>query len=705
MAEKRVYGIFCGWLLVLCLLPGLIQAAELTREHILAMHNGGIRMALGKADGTSEKPYVIPVDIDPAKLLGTELLDFSGRPLVELPPWLGRFNKLRKLDLSKTGIKADDALLAALGNMPELDVLKLNDNPLFPEKSCWMFCDPEVSLAAVWSKLTGLTEINLTNTGGTAANLGSFAALENLTHLYLGGNRIGDEVNKLGLGNPSNVRYLNFANNGIHDSPLPYLPTQTLVELDLSGNALGEVSFIDMPVLERWDMSGNAKLKLADGFASMFALPRLQYLSVSDAAQAPPALAQRLQKMAEEKRFAEAAAIAAEEKRKIIADRYRINDDGTVTDTKTGLMWKRCQEGRSGSDCRIGSWDSGKFLWNEAMSKFGSNVNYAGYADWRMPRIDELRTLVECSNGVSQEEAWHTSCSKNNTIDNYRCPTINTLAFPNTISAWFWSSSDLNETALSIYFCGGNYGQYAKGQDGVTYDAKAWIRLVRDMRNNEKQINAENEIKDEITKEISDAKAAEEKRKAEAAAAKAAEEKRRAAEENRLAQEKLATDKVDAKRHGYLINDDSTVTDTKTGLMWKRCSEGAGGYNCDTPSYSVYRPDDYETVLSTFGSGVRFAGYSDWRIPSPEELRTLIYCSNGISWEEAWKYTCLGKKNLELDKELDYQQPTINASAFPNNGLGYWTSDKKRYVNFDVGVVVPDRHERRNAIRLVRDAR
>ena len=113
MAEKRVYGIFCGWLLVLCLLPGLVQAAELTREHILAMHNGGIRMALGKADGTSEKPYVIPVDIDPAKLLGTELLDFSGRPLVELPPWLGRFNKLRKLDLSKTGIKARDALLAA----------------------------------------------------------------------------------------------------------------------------------------------------------------------------------------------------------------------------------------------------------------------------------------------------------------------------------------------------------------------------------------------------------------------------------------------------------------------------------------------------------------------------------------------------------------------------------------------------------------
>lgn len=447
------------WVWLLCCLPIVGGAAELTREHVLAMHNAGIRMALGKADGTSEKPYVIPLDIDPAKLLGTELLDFSGRPLVELPSWLVRFKKLRKLDLSNTGIKVDTALIAALGNMPELDVLKLNDNPLFPEKTCLMFCDPEVTLATVWPKLTALTEVNLTNTGGTAENLGSFAPLENLTHVYLGGNRIDDEVNKLGLGNPSNVRYLNLANNGISDSPLPYLPTQTLVELDLSGNDLREVPFVDMPVLERWDISNNAKLKLADGFGSMFALPHLQYLSVSDAMQAPSALAQRLQKMAadrqaaiakaaeekaaeekrkadeaakaaEEKRLAEAkaaekaAAKAAEEERKaeeaakaksaelthaekvkalppvLVGEkrvpRYRINGDGTVTDTETRLMWKRCSEGQSGEDC---SGKAEEYTWDDAISKFGKGVSFAGYSDWRMPTLDEWGTLLEC-NGV-----------------------------------------------------------------------------------------------------------------------------------------------------------------------------------------------------------------------------------------------------------------------------------------------------------------
>lgn len=595
MAEKRVYGIFCGWLLVLCLLPGLVQAAELTREHILAMHNGGIRMALGKADGTSEKPYVIPVDIDPAKLLGTELLDFSGRPLVELPPWLGRFNKLRKLDLSKTGIKADDALLAALGNMPELDVLKLSDNPLFPEKSCWMFCDPEVSLAAVWSKLTGLTEINLTNTGGTAANLGSFAALENLTHLYLGGNRIGDEVNKLGLGNPSNVRYLNLANNGIHDSPLPYLPTQTLVELDLSGNALSEVPFIDMPNLVAWDVSGNPKLKLADGFGGLFALPKLSTMLVDSDSQLPLRLAEEKRrveeasiKAAEKKRQAEEAAEkkrreeevaaeavekkrqaekmankAAEEKRRAeeppavtttaekkaagyvdrsitrrgtyhvaktepaaktaeeaharmveeeklrsaefaakvaekkrqagIANaeaqrRYRINGDGTVTDTQTGLMWKQCSEGQAGNNC---SGEATKYTWNDAMLRFNNGVGFAGYSDWRMPTFDELVTLIHCSPGYIQALEVDEICAgpffcrpytgelqtpraNKECAGNYQPPTINKQAFPHTPPWYYWSSSKdgSGKYAQAVRFSSGDTGIYYLG-------GEINVRLVR----------------------------------------------------------------------------------------------------------------------------------------------------------------------------------------------------------------------------------
>lgn len=99
---------------------------------------------------------------------------------------------------------------------------------------------------------------------------------------------------------------------------------------------------------------------------------------------------------------------------------YVDNGDGTVADTRTGLMWKQCLEGQSGADCE-GS--AGKFNWDTAM-KIPQTVNqhggFAGYNDWRVPTRDELESLVmpECAN-----------------------PAICTEAFPNTPVSYVWSSS------------------------------------------------------------------------------------------------------------------------------------------------------------------------------------------------------------------------------------------------------------------------
>ncbi|MCI5228088.1 MAG: DUF1566 domain-containing protein, partial [Candidatus Electrothrix sp. AX2] len=72
------------------------------------------------------------------------------------------------------------------------------------------------------------------------------------------------------------------------------------------------------------------------------------------------------------------------------------NGDGTVTDSKTGLMWKQCLEGLSGSDCATGSAES--FTWQEALQQPGV-INhaggFAGYTDWRLPNINELISIVE----------------------------------------------------------------------------------------------------------------------------------------------------------------------------------------------------------------------------------------------------------------------------------------------------------------------
>lgn len=75
--------------------------------------------------------------------------------------------------------------------------------------------------------------------------------------------------------------------------------------------------------------------------------------------------------------------------------RYIENGDGTVTDTVTQLQWMRCSLGQTwnGAGC---SGEQKEMTWEEAK---GKTARYAGHGDWRTPSIEELRTLVYCSNG------------------------------------------------------------------------------------------------------------------------------------------------------------------------------------------------------------------------------------------------------------------------------------------------------------------
>lgn len=63
------------------------------------------------------------------------------------------------------------------------------------------------------------------------------------------------------------------------------------------------------------------------------------------------------------------------------------NDDGTVSDSATGLMWEKDDSG-SGMD------------WDSAISRC-ENATTAGYSDWRLPNIKELHSLTDYSNAPS----------------------------------------------------------------------------------------------------------------------------------------------------------------------------------------------------------------------------------------------------------------------------------------------------------------
>ncbi|WP_339138046.1 MAG: DUF1566 domain-containing protein [Candidatus Electrothrix sp. GW3-4] len=127
------------------------------------------------------------------------------------------------------------------------------------------------------------------------------------------------------------------------------------------------------------------------------------------------------------------------------------NHDGTITDRETGLMWKRCPEGLSGVNCEEGKVKG--YTWNKAVEHF-KLIEYAGYKDWRLPTIDEQKTLVYCSKGVRNKKSG--GCHKGS-----ERPTINQQAFPNTLSSRYWSGSPHaynSDVAWFVNFSSGDSG-------------------------------------------------------------------------------------------------------------------------------------------------------------------------------------------------------------------------------------------------------
>jgi hypothetical protein len=132
---------------------------------------------------------------------------------------------------------------------------------------------------------------------------------------------------------------------------------------------------------------------------------------------------------------------------------YTVSSDGTATDTRSGLMWKRCAEGQIWIASLCNGSATG-YSWKLALTQ-AAGSGFAGHSDWRLPSVKELSTLIE-------------PCRAS--------PAINDSVFPATPSSYFWSGSPLagysNRAWVVGFSSGGAFDDFSRSFDGS-------VRLVR----------------------------------------------------------------------------------------------------------------------------------------------------------------------------------------------------------------------------------
>jgi arylsulfatase A-like enzyme len=217
------------------------------------------------------------------------------------------------------------------------------------------------------------------------------------------------------------------------------------------------------------------------------------------------------------------------------APSYTDNNDGTVTDNVTGLMWQK---------------DMGeKISYPEAVEK-ANNLSLGGYDDWRIPTIKELYSLILFTGRVMGSTAMTPFIDTNYFIQ----PFGDVEAGERSIDAQVWSSTHYtgltmngDSTIFGVNYIDGRIKGYPKYRPMTNEPNKMYFRMVRG--NKEYGHNL------------------------------------------------------------YIDNEDGTVTDSASMLMWQKADDGTAR---DWPSSVQYCEN------------LELAGYNDWHLPNAKELQSIV---------------------------------------------------------------------------------
>jgi hypothetical protein len=121
---------------------------------------------------------------------------------------------------------------------------------------------------------------------------------------------------------------------------------------------------------------------------------------------------------------------------------YTDNEDGTITNTATGLMWEKLSNDGSVHD------QDKRYTWSGAFEQKIAALNtspcFAGHCDWRLPNLRELESLLNVGEiAPAVDPVFNSDCTPGCTVEACSCTQLD----------FYWASTtfeDLPDSAWAV---------------------------------------------------------------------------------------------------------------------------------------------------------------------------------------------------------------------------------------------------------------
>jgi len=362
------------------------------------------------------------------------------------------------------------------------------------------------------------------------------------------------------------------------------------------------------------------------------------------------------------------------------------NDDGTITDDATGLMWSQ-DDSSEGLD------------WGAALAWVQSrnDANYLGYSNWRLPSVKELQSIVDYtrSPGITASAAIDpvfnaTSITNEAGENDYPCYWSGTthanwseetggsagayIAFGRAMGYMDGAWQDVHGAgAQRSDPKSGDPADYptGNGPQGDAIRIYNYVRLVRDMDTAQTFDQASYPLLDTGQTACYDDNG----------------DKITCPESGEAFYGQDA--QYVGNQFNYTDNGDGTVSDNVTGLMWQQTPEE----NASSPQGGGYSYVEAETYCES----LELAGYDDWHMPITKELFSISNFSEGWPYLDTTYFDIAGtsvSKDEQYWTEL-YVGTTTEGQENAAFGVNHGTGHIKAYPALVSG-------QRGNYVRAVR---